>query len=1801
MSVLQVYLSWASSVLSEAGLSIEGVSGIQEGQVLCQIIDILVPEAGLVAKIQASGVTTQRAYIQMALEHMKTHGVKLSFSAQDIIDGDIKSVLDVMWLLILNYGIHFIGEKSSQRGVGAGKRALIEWCQGELDVEFDPKNSITFSLCSENRFANLLQKFAGHHFEDTQDKISHLSNLLQEMEERYGIKQSIVSASDITDGTVDDHTLMIYLSLLRRRVCNTARRREMFSVEGKEAALEKERIRSVSEEPPNRRRQSELVTLTQQLQLQQQKHLQRSTRSASMDSSLAPPPARSTGGHQSRSQESVESSDWLSSDTNSLISGRERSPGDRGNFLLCEAEQVLRQTISEKVKEHLPTSDRDEDKDTDASQGHSGKETESISEFSSGALDEGYITNRKEITPRSSSAVAAAKERTSRSDTFVIKRPAEKQTGSSGSKKPTESEGKLSGGGGVGEKSMKIRIKRPKDYFLQWEETIDRLSQGPPDPPDVSDMSPRSPRQILRGIEDVHTPRSRSASSESDVYGGHYTPVWRRKDYLEKRPGSLSPSGHFDELAYSPRSNSLPLSITQSSSRGRPAERRASPSPGSGDKNRRKSTGDAKQTDRSKKESQRNGQGRHGAEQGSSGSETAAAVARSGASDRQEISLPDIDGNSAFMERLEELKRSGRAQRVILPDLGPDAPVLMIPGQGEEVLLLFDALRQARLEVNLNMAKASGSANGTTDTPSGQSPGRSSPPPQNEDSTELKRVVKTDKNTSKRSTGHEESTTNITGRLPRPTVHRHHFSKSTDVHLASLRACRDSRRAKSLTEKSSPVNTDPDSSRHHSLSPPRQQSPFGADRLDITRAQPDRSTVTFRDASADRMGVSLSSPTRRSLSRDSSRSVHRSYRSSPVTLSENASASPFRRSANQSSYHSLSPVKLTSSLDSPDRMPPLELPEDLASPRPRAGGLGRVPRREAWERQRQRTDPSGADSSAQAKFIEVLCKEIEELKHKIEIMEDSQAESSPERSSPYRVRPSTPTGQTGTFYTSRSEIQETDDKMVLAPRGDSPSVVTQRVHQSPKPWESPRSSAFSPSRASPPPRSGHTTSVSPRRQFTSAPSSIDRSSGRQSPSPDRSHTDSLSPRRRTTAGDASSSRPASRLSMERSSEASSQAGDARTSSGVRERSPAGRSAGRGISLGYKSPIRSVTQEIWGKDLTSVEGLDPDRKDNYKRLIAQSSLTEEEVIELKQSLASAVVENDILQAKLNNARHEIQDKLSKTNEVLDDCRRHLAKSQAENMELRTALEREKDRAETSEARVRDLQQIVQQVRADNDELEQELDHTLSILDRSKPGIDALKHQNAQLQGRASIIQNENSSLKREMDDLRKSHFKSVNTIRELRTLLDEVREERSDLQQKVSTLERCQSESKVKSIMMHYSQEKGAQDETENEYSSSGVSSCSERSRPPQSHHHHHHHHYSPRPSSRGEEVTTSRSTPTKGIASSSGISGGGPVRASSPGQGLSYSYEDLSPTVPSNYREIYPHRKPRYQGLSAERYLGAEDQDSPVDFIDYPDLQHYPTKLDPPLDLGDDYHQDEDAYRKPTSSRDASPILKPTPYRPYLEDNKSSYTTTTALNDSFEERAADSITGQARGRSPGRRSRQGLNRESRSSSRSPVPRGLSGDRLNRSFDAATTTFEHRKGRSASSSPGRQQYQDGRRGILKKGGRTPRDRSCSPHYYGGARSHSPPTRLSPDNSNKDGNSGSRKLMMFPRSQAGQIARDLQREFDKEDLILDGLRKKHSTKSWFELQLLFCREEHLLLSEEQRSYANELIKKYTGLKL
>jgi hypothetical protein len=400
--------------------------------------------------------------------------------------------------------------------------------------------------------------------------------------------------------------------------------------------------------------------------------------------------------------------------------------------------------------------------------------------------------------------------------------------------------------------------------------------------------------------------------------------------------------------------------------------------------------------------------------------------------------------------RLEELKRSGRAQRVILPDLGPDAPVLLVPGQGEEVLLLFHALRQARLDVGRTLTNGAVTEEDLSTLGAGGdrlSPETGSPTPhpssssarqtyhpssssqaqgaaQSSDSdTDVKRAGKSggksqggvgasDRQRSPPSTEDEEK--DLVGRLPRPTPHHHHhrLGRPQDMRVRELRGglvVPEPRRTRSLVERptiSALASASIPGRSHRSASPSaRPLSPReGADwsrEARITRSPAGR--ISVRAAGVEPRTVSSHTP-------------------SPSRFTFSASSSPYRHHLSPSPLRtSVSPAAATTSAH---KLPPLEFPEDLVSPRG-AGGQGRVPRREAWERQRQgkplRHSPlsfspspaaQSADSGAQARFMAVLCREIEELKHKIEVLEECGGDRplSPPRHSPATFTP-TATGE----------------------------------------------------------------------------------------------------------------------------------------------------------------------------------------------------------------------------------------------------------------------------------------------------------------------------------------------------------------------------------------------------------------------------------------------------------------------------------------------------------------------------------------------------------------------------------------------------------------------------------------------------------------------------------------------------------------------------------------------------------------------------------------------------------------------
>ena len=157
------------------------------------------------------------------------------------------------------------------------------------------------------------------------------------------------------------------------------------------------------------------------------------------------------------------------------------------------------------------------------------------------------------------------------------------------------------------------------------------------------------------------------------------------------------------------------------------------------------------------------------------------------------------------------------------------------------------------------------------------------------------------------------------------------------------------------------------------------------------------------------------------------------------------------------------------------------------------------------------------------------------------------------------------------------------------------------------------------------------------------------------------------------------------------------------------------SGARPVNLGYSSPIRKVNDEIWGYTQTEDEYYaDTAKYECWKKLISREVVTDEDNLELKQALASALVELNIVTAKLKNANSDMKDKVAKTTEVLNDCRAQISKSQAENAELRTNVEKEKSKNDNQELRIKDMEKNLHSSKSNRDDKTLELEESVLTL-------------------------------------------------------------------------------------------------------------------------------------------------------------------------------------------------------------------------------------------------------------------------------------------------------------------------------------------------------------------------------------------------------------------------------------------------------------------------------------------------------
>lgn len=224
-TVLQMYLDWANSLLCEHGIVINELKEFQDGRIFSLLIQILTKTQLFPSSEDCNDddETSSLDRVQTILDYLLGLGVKLKVTASGVLKGELKSILDVIWAIILHFTVHSPDAPMQQKTVRNGKKQLIQWCASQLgENTFDAGKGLAQCFEKNNKLAELIGLFSTYSKNSTETYVNNLTTALIAAEENFGIAKSLLSPADVVRGTVEEHALTIYLALLRRKVTQLA-------------------------------------------------------------------------------------------------------------------------------------------------------------------------------------------------------------------------------------------------------------------------------------------------------------------------------------------------------------------------------------------------------------------------------------------------------------------------------------------------------------------------------------------------------------------------------------------------------------------------------------------------------------------------------------------------------------------------------------------------------------------------------------------------------------------------------------------------------------------------------------------------------------------------------------------------------------------------------------------------------------------------------------------------------------------------------------------------------------------------------------------------------------------------------------------------------------------------------------------------------------------------------------------------------------------------------------------------------------------------------------------------------------------------------------------------------------------------------------------------------------------------------------------------------------------------------------------------------------------------------------------
>ncbi|KZW01516.1 hypothetical protein EXIGLDRAFT_64789 [Exidia glandulosa HHB12029] len=210
----RTFCKWLNTKLEEGGYPPMGslVKDLSDGVRLIQLMEIM-GDVSLGRYNKNPRMRVQKAEnVNLALEFITSRGVKLTnIGPEDIIDGNLKLILGMIWTLILRFTIADISEE----GVSA-KEGLLLWCQRktapykEVDVQdftYSWQDGLALCALIHCHRPDLLD----YNTLDKTDRHGNTRLAFRVAQEHLGIPQ-LLEVEDLCDNKPDERSVMTYIA-----------------------------------------------------------------------------------------------------------------------------------------------------------------------------------------------------------------------------------------------------------------------------------------------------------------------------------------------------------------------------------------------------------------------------------------------------------------------------------------------------------------------------------------------------------------------------------------------------------------------------------------------------------------------------------------------------------------------------------------------------------------------------------------------------------------------------------------------------------------------------------------------------------------------------------------------------------------------------------------------------------------------------------------------------------------------------------------------------------------------------------------------------------------------------------------------------------------------------------------------------------------------------------------------------------------------------------------------------------------------------------------------------------------------------------------------------------------------------------------------------------------------------------------------------------------------------------------------------------------------------------------------------